>query len=111
MSFTAEFMTHESEFIAFVDLEGKFFILHTFSVQIRDASNKKSSGIRSKIDIKSPVLTTKLTSMFMLKNQKVAIVRSTLDYVIPKVNRDKVTLNGKLNVANTKSLSAAKGNM
>lgn len=49
--------------------------------------------------------------MFMLKNQKVAIVRSTLDYVIPKVNRDKVTLNGKLIVANTKSLSAAKGNM
>lgn len=49
--------------------------------------------------------------MFMLKNQKIAIVRSTLDYVIPKVMRDKVTLNGKLNVANTKSLSAAKGNM
>lgn len=47
----------------------------------------------------------------MLKNKKIAIVRSTLDYVIPKVMRDKVTLNGKLNLANTGSLSAAKGNM
>lgn len=85
--------------------------IYFFSVQVRDASNKKSTGFRSKIDIKSPVFTTKLTSTFMLKNQKMAIVRSTLDYVIPKVMRDKVTLNGKLNVANTKSLSAAKGNM
>ncbi|XP_056021701.1 uncharacterized protein LOC130054813 [Ostrea edulis] len=82
-----------------------------FFVQLRDASNKKSTGIRSKIDIKSPILTTKLTSMFLLKNKKIAIVRSTLDYVIPRVKRDRVTLNGKLNVANTKSLSAAKGNM
>ncbi|XP_056009974.1 uncharacterized protein LOC125679922 [Ostrea edulis] len=82
-----------------------------FFVQLRDASNKKSTGIRSKIDIKSPVLTTKSTSMFMLKNKKIAIVRSTLEYVISRVNRDKVTLNGKLNIANTKSLYAAKGNM
>lgn len=91
--------------------ENKYIYIYIFSVQVRDASNKKSTGFRSKIDIKSPVFTTKLTSTFMLKNQKMAIVRSTLDYVIPKVMRDKVTLNGKLNVANTKSLSAAKGNM
>ncbi|XP_061171948.1 uncharacterized protein LOC133181472, partial [Saccostrea echinata] len=80
-------------------------------IQIRDGSNKKSKGIRSRIDIKSPVFTTKWTSMFMLKNQQIGIVRSTLDYVIPRVSRDKVTLNGKLNVRNTKSLAAAKGNM
>ncbi|XP_062611984.1 uncharacterized protein LOC134273790, partial [Saccostrea cucullata] len=80
-------------------------------VQIRDGSNKKSKGIRSRVDIKSPVLTTKWTSMFMIKNQQIGIVRSTLDYVIPRVSRDKVTLNGKLNIRNTKSLAAAKGNM
>ncbi|XP_062611985.1 uncharacterized protein LOC134273791, partial [Saccostrea cucullata] len=80
-------------------------------VQIRDGSNKKSKGIRSRIDIKSPVFTTKWTSMFMIKNQQIGIVRSTLDYVIPRVSRDKVTLNGKLNIRNTKSLAATKGNL
>ncbi|KAK3093078.1 hypothetical protein FSP39_010780 [Pinctada imbricata] len=82
-----------------------------FFVRIRNAATKKSSRYQGKVDIRTPIFTTKMQSNFVMRGTKAVIVRSTIDYVVPRVVRDRVRLNGKINMASTKSMKAVKGTM
>ena len=80
-------------------------------MRVRNAATKKSSRYQGKVDIRTPIFTTKMQSNFVMRGTKAVIVRSMIDYVVPRVVRDKVRLNGKINMASTKSMKAVKGIM
>ncbi|XP_069109750.1 uncharacterized protein, partial [Argopecten irradians] len=66
---------------------------------------------QSKVDITTPYLITKIQSSIGVKGGKAFVTRTTLDYIVPKVIRDKVTVNGKGNLAITKALKMLKGTL
>ncbi|KAJ8307373.1 hypothetical protein KUTeg_015457 [Tegillarca granosa] len=76
----------------------------------KNTGNAKRQRIQGKIDIRSPILTTKMQSNIAIRGGKALNIRTQMDYIIPKVIRDKVTLNAKINRAQTKTTTTIKGN-
>lgn len=78
--------------------------------KVRLTGNAKRQRVQGKIDIRSPILTTKMQSNIAIRGGKALNVRTQMDYVIPKVIRDKVTLTAKINRAQTKTTTTIKSN-
>ncbi|XP_071162849.1 uncharacterized protein [Mytilus edulis] len=69
---------------------------------------KSNARYQSKVDIRTPLLRAKGTSNIVL--QKTAVItRVNLDYVIPRISRDKITVNSKINYGFTKSVWSLAG--
>ncbi|XP_052103665.1 uncharacterized protein LOC127737174 [Mytilus californianus] len=80
-----------------------------YFVQVRDTGNAKQARYQAKMNIQSPILTTKGRSNVMIKPISI-ITRTTFDYIIPRVARDKVTMNTKVIMKSTKKATSVKGN-
>ena len=78
-----------------------------FTVKIRNMGKR----YQSKVDISTPYFVTKVQSSVVIKGGKAIVTRTTLDYIVPKVIRDKITINGKGNFAITKALKMLKGTL
>ncbi|VDI44373.1 Hypothetical predicted protein [Mytilus galloprovincialis] len=80
-----------------------------YFVQLRDTGNAKQARYQTKMNIQSPILTTKGRSNIMIRPTSI-ITRTTFDYIIPRVARDKVTMNSKIVMKSTKKATSIKGN-
>lgn len=81
-----------------------------FKGKVRMIGNAKRQRFLGKIDIRSPILTIKMQSNIAIRGGKTLNVRTQVDYVIPKVIRDKITLTAKVSRAQTKTTTSIKGN-
>ncbi|CAG2186504.1 unnamed protein product [Mytilus edulis] len=88
-----------------------WWTLH-LTAKLRRTLRNSNARYQSKVDIRTPVLKAKGNSNIVL--QKTAVVtRVNLDYVIPRISRDKITVNSKINYGFTKSVwsFAGKGSL
>jgi hypothetical protein len=61
------------------------------------------------MNIQTPLLTTKGRSNLMIKSTSV-VTRTSIDYIIPRVSRDKITMNTKVIMRKKKKATSIKGN-
>ncbi|OWF55153.1 Apolipophorin [Mizuhopecten yessoensis] len=83
----------------------------TMFCRIRKIGSKKNQRYETKVDVSSPYINTKVQSSVVVRGGKAIITRSSVDYVIPRVIRDKITINGKANLALTKYLTEVLGTL
>jgi len=78
-------------------------------VKIRNLGNAKNARYQTNVDIKTPIIFTKLKSSMGIRGSKNPYIKATWTYIIPKVMRDSITVDGKVTFATAKSLKKVKG--
>ncbi|XP_069114719.1 apolipophorins-like [Argopecten irradians] len=75
--------------------------------RIRKIASKRNKRYETKLDVGSGYVNTRIHSSVVIRGKKAFLSRSSVDYVIPEVMREKITINGKGNIVQSKYLTVA----
>lgn len=71
----------------------------------------RSKRYDTKVDVRSPYINSRVQSIIVVRGGKTLLVRSVVDYQMPQLVRDTITINGKGELALSKYLQGVTGSL